>query len=252
LKSLSIVFLLSITFIAKASDGEIRWGVKGGFTIGSFNSDIGPWKDYMALYLTGNSEPFEIAARGGICGGLVMNYSMSDFFSLYSELLYSPKGSAYERVSRDVMQVSQSGGTRPQKDKVKYALDYIELPLGISMTPHRRFNFKLGIAPAFNVSSRIKSSYWKEDNNDRMNEPPFNNIPGTPVKQEYDKMDFDYAKSVIFSAAFELNYNVSDGYIFVNISQSLGDVYSIEELNGYNMKTRNTVVSIGYTFLLPE
>lgn len=253
LKSLFIILLLLITFFAKASDGEISWGLKGGFNFGFFNSDIGPWQDVNALYLTGNTEPFYVSARMGICGGLVINYTMNDVFGLYTELLYSPKGSTYERENMNVIQVSQSGASTPTKDIIKYALDYIELPMGISISPHRRFNFKLGIAPAFNVSSRIKSSYWEEENNnDLINQPPFNNVPGTPVKQDYEKIKFDYAKSVICSASFEINYNIRVGYCFLNFSKIIGDVYDIAEMNGYNMKTQNTVISIGLAYILPQ
>ncbi|WP_289054429.1 outer membrane beta-barrel protein [Carboxylicivirga marina] len=247
---LSIILLLSINFLVKASDSEIKWGIKGGLNFGFFNSDIGPWKDVNALYLTGNTVPFDISVRMGIGGGLVMNYTFNDAFGLYTELLYSPKGSTYQRDNLNVVQVSQSGANTPTKDIVKYALDYVELPLGISISPHRRFNFKIGLAPAVNVSSRIKSNYWKEDkNNDLVNEPPFNNVPGTAVKEDYEKIKFDYAKNVICSASFEINYNISDGYCFLNFTKSLGEVYDISEMNGYNMKTQNTVISVGLTYL---
>jgi hypothetical protein len=162
-KSLFILFLLSITVFIEASAAEIRWGLKGGLNFSYFNSEIGPWKDERALSLTGNTEPFYISPRVGLSGGVVMNYKIGDLFGLYTELLYAPKGSTYERESRDVLEVSQLGGSRPVQETLKYALDYIELPVGVLIQPHKRFTFKLGIAPAVNVSSRIKSNYWEVD-----------------------------------------------------------------------------------------
>jgi len=252
-KSLFVILLLLISFLPQASGEEIRWGLKGGFNFGYFNSEIGPWQDKNALSLTGNLEPFNTSPRFGISGGLVMNYTMDDVFGFYTEILYSPKGSTYQRQSMNVMQVSQNGGTTPVKEIIKYALDYIELPLGVFFQPHKRFNFKIGIAPAFNVSSRIKSNYWETDeDNDLMNEYPFNNVPGTPVEEEFDKMKFDFAKRVIFSTSLEINYNTRKGYFFLNFSRMIGNVYNMEKMNGYNMETQNNVTSIGFTYLLPD
>ena len=250
---LSFCFLLFISLSAKAFDGEIRWGLKGGLSFGYFNSSIGPWQDSNALSATGNSAPFDIASRIGICGGVVLNYALGDVVGVYTELLYSPKGSAFERENPNVIEVTESGSERPQTDRIRYALDYIELPMGVSIRPLRRFSLKLGIAPAFNVSSRLKSNYWEEDgDNDLVNKPPFNGIPGTPVKEETRRIKFDYARRVICSASFELNYNIKRGYFFLNFSQSVLDVYNIEKMNGYNMNTLNAVVSTGFTFLFPE
>ncbi len=154
----------------------------------------------------------------------------------------------------DVIEVSEHGGSRPVNETIKYALDYIELPMGILIHPHKRFTFKLGIAPAVNVSSRIKFNYWEEDDdkNDLWYGYPIDNIPGTRVKEEFDKVKFDYANRLICSTSVEINYNTRNGYFFLNFSKTMGDVYNIAELNGYNMETQNAVFSIGYAFLFPE
>jgi hypothetical protein len=81
---------------------------------------------------------------------------------------------------------------------------------------------------------------------------PTNNIPGTPVKEEYEKEEFDYANRLICSTSLEVNYNTRRGYFFLNWSQTIGDVYNISDMNGYNMETQNTTISVGYAFLLPE
>ncbi len=224
----------------KISAQEWHFGLKSGFAIGTFNSEIGPWGEDALYY------PYSQSARLGIGGGVFVNYAFNEYIGFQTELLYSPKGSTFERENPNIISINSSGGGANEKDRVKYCLDYIELPILLDVPLSRRFAVKVGFAPALNMISRMKINYWEKSNSKLKDEPPFNQINGDIVDEEYEKIDLDIAESFIVSSVLEVNYRFNNQYLFLNYYQSLTDVYEVAEMNGFNMKTKNYVVSLGY------
>ncbi|WP_075603520.1 outer membrane beta-barrel protein [Saccharicrinis aurantiacus] len=244
---IGVLCFVTHTSIAQQHFEGINWGFKLGLLNNNFDSDVGPWTDPVALKETGNSNPFQKVGNIGIQLGGFIGYDFNDYLALQADLQYTHKGEEYTRASNQVYKVYSNGGSSSEEEFIRYQLRYIELPLAIRITPIRRFSIKLGISPGFNIYSKIKYNSWIEDSNNKLlNEYPFNQMEIDAVKQETDKVDFDYASPVIISGLAELNYNMKRGFLFISYNASFTDIFSVNKLNGYNYQTTDAYVSFGY------
>ena len=57
----------------KISAQEWHFGLKSGFTIGTFNSEIGPWGEDALYY------PYSQSSRLGVGGGVFVNYAFNEY-----------------------------------------------------------------------------------------------------------------------------------------------------------------------------
>ncbi len=244
---LFVLCFLSLSSYTQASYPEFWWGVKGGLTISTFNTYIGPWSDSNALLVTGNVNPYDNYARYSVCLGGIMSYDFSEYIGVESGLLYIGKGGGYKRVNNSVITLNTNGASANEDDEITYVLNYLELPVLFTYTPIWRISLKAGVAVSVNVSSKLKYNYWTPDPDSEMNEiPPFNQIAGDVLEEKTEKIAFDFATPINISYVLEASYNTSSGYIYINYNQSISQVFVEQEINGYNYNTKNNVVSIGY------
>ena len=104
-----------------------------------------------------------------------------------------------------------------------------------------------GLSPAFNIYSKVHMNYWEPDQISNIDDVVWQGGVYTSAKEEVEKFPFDYSNKVVLNAIAEINFRICRiGFMFLNYSGSLSNIYKIEELNGYNMKTKFETITFGF------
>ena len=239
-----IILILFIVHHCYAQENKIgyRLGI-GGSTP---SKEIGPWQDPLFLNLTGNSNSFNQEGGLGFRGGLVINVYINDVLSFQPELLYTSSSITNTRANQNVI-VQIGEQIMLEEEEVTYALRYIELPLLLKYNFYKRWSILGGISPAFNIYSKIHMNYWEPNNDSGIDDIYWRGGTYTTAEEDIEKFDFDYANKILANANIELNYRVGRrGFLFLNYSGSINDIFKIDELDGYNMKCKFQTFTFGF------
>ena len=135
------IVIAAVVFAALVGDtaaaGEISYGAKVGMTLSNITQTPAGWEQDKSF-------------KGGFTGGVFLNYSLTENFSLQPELLYTQKG-VKDNLYEGFVTVDLTA-----------SFDYIELPVLAKYTfmPEKKFrpNIYGGPSVAFTMSSELEVS----------------------------------------------------------------------------------------------
>jgi len=192
---------------------EINFGAKAGLNLASF---------------TGDETGDDLKNRTGFHIGAVAEFSLSEKFSLQSELLYSTQGSKFEFI--------QSGVNFSFDNKSTIILDYITLPIMAKYYVAKGLSVEAGPQIGFLLSAE--------------EEIEFNQTIDGQTDSGFEERDIkDLISNVDFGVNFGLGYKLENGLNFVaRYNLGLTNIYDFEGSN--NFKRQNSVFqfSVGYSF----
>lgn len=217
---------------------KFRLGIKTGINISFFHSRIAAFGEDK------NSNPF---IRPSLTIGLIGKTRINDNLSLTTEFAWSGKGGAFRQPANDIITIS-SHGAEDSYYYQEFQLNYFELPAIIEINPEifdRKFSFGLGLSPMFNSNSMIKYNCYESAQASI-------DFGFVDVDEKAKKIEFDYANkfncSWIIDACFEKGEGKIKGLFGFRYSQTFFDVYSVGSLDGYNMKTKMSSISLNIGF----
>lgn len=244
---------------SKKQDTPKRYmfGLYFGINNSFFNSGVGEYGD-------DESSGYSNFIRISPFIGLRSIVKLTEVVSFQSEILFSSRGGSYIKENKSVA-FWETGkfGNEKVYYFVNYRLDYLEFPLLLNfnmskifgqylnndvntINPRKKITVAAGIAPSFNVGSSIRYNNFGEGNriNERMVE----------VKENYYVEKFDYANRFVVNSIIDIGYNIPTKYsstMVINLrwTQTTDNVYSLPELDGYNMRTDMSTVTVGICVL---
>lgn len=156
-------------------------------------------------------------SRIGFIGGAELEYQATDIFSVSAGVLYSMQGA------------KNSVSYKDNSADVTTKLDYINIPILANVYVVKGLAVKLGIQPAFNVSSKVSGSY---------------NVHGGDLTGSSDDYDIN-AKSFDFSIPVGLSYEYSNVVLDARYNWGLTKAFD-------NSDSKNSVfqITLGYKFAL--
>jgi outer membrane immunogenic protein len=193
-----IVFLIMPSFLFMNAQSKMGLGIKGGLNVNLHGFMFSEERSLVALH-----------------GGIYINYPISKFLLIQSEILLSQKG---EKWDEDIM-------------KGKYLLTYIDLPLLMRFhpTPNNAF-FNIHAGPQFSYLIRALRVYENELEDDKGKED---------IKERYKDFDIGLAIGFEFNFSFHVNFTLR----YVHGLSLVSDFY------GYDYKNYVLQLSAGYRFL---
>lgn len=224
------------------STKKFELGFMFGINRSSFNDRIGEFGDNVSVDY---QNFFRISPVVGLKGRL----KLTNTISLQPELNYNLRGGSYRLENKSVFFL---GGADDEKAYFykNYRLNYLEIPLLVSFNlgnpeaddTRLKVRLSTGLAPAINAGSSLRYNGFRTIPN---------GSPLSDVKENYRSEPFDHAEDFINSYILDLSFdfqNRSEQKMFVNIrlSKTLTDVYNVERLDRYNMRTKMTTICLAY------
>lgn len=234
---------------AQENESKFDIGFHFGVNASFFNDRIGEFGD-------NDNIDYDNFVRFSSVFGLKAKFKLSNIISIKPEINYHLRGGSYRRENNSVISFGSSGSEDVYYNK-NYRLYYAESPLLVSFNLAKLFNkevrahkvqvhFNSGIAPAVNTHSSLRYNSFRTVSN------------GTPladVDEEYQIEEFSHAEKFIWSYIAEISFDFQNGqqqnmFVNVRLSQTISDVFQIQELNGYNMQTKMTTFVLGFGLML--
>lgn len=239
---LIVLFFLAFEGFAQENKFGFRLGI-GGLTP---SQDIGPWQNASFLSVTGNSEPFNQQGGIGFRGGFLVDVYLTEIFRFQPELLFTSSSISNTRPSKNAI-VRMGEEIMLEEEEIIYALRYIELPLLLKCKVYRKWSILTGLSPSINVYSKVHMNYWEPTEGAYQEDFFWRGRTYTAAQEETEKYDFDYANKFLLNAVVEINYKLGRiGFVFLNYSGSLSNIYEVDELDGFNMESRIQSITFGF------
>lgn len=242
LTSVTFVFLSGAISLFAQTNNRVSTAIQFGLNASYFDDRIGEFGD-------GNRADYHNSVRTGTLFGFGLSFPLTEIVAVQTEINFSSRGGSFYSENSSVIAI---GGNGDEGNLVKnYRLKYLELPLLLSVNLGYLFNDKMpsgkshatfaaGIVPAFNTNSSIRYNVFKETGN--------TTGPLVDVDEDYVVKEIGNAKSPIVSGVINIGINFlikNETPAFVNFrfSKTLGNVYSVDQLGGYNMATKMGTVT---------
>jgi hypothetical protein len=239
------VFVIFFIFCSAAAEAQIYTGAKGGISIPN---------------LKGNNEQSKgYTSRKGAYGGLLANFTLTRFYSLQTEINFSPQGG--QRKGLQPVPADKLGNITLPPGTTLYAnfntntiINYIEVPVLLQYNWGNRLKYHILLGPyiSFRTESKTKTSgssllYLDENGTIPLqfngnNLPPVSFDDNTDVKNEIKKINAGAQGGVA------LSYNAGPGYVFIEgrFIRGLINVQTHTKENGKN-QTGSVIAAIGYS-----
>jgi hypothetical protein len=183
LTAFAVVLFMSLAY----AQNKIRFGAKAGINVSVFTKQIDGFGGGPQTALYG----FHKFPRFSINAGFTADINIKQNFSFTAEFLYSGQGSAY-RIKNDYVVITNNRGTTEDAyDYIRFRINSLEIPLLAKHTFYRpnKTSYALygGFAPAVNISSDTRFSYYDLDRGSPSNVPvtseseELNNVRGFNV-----------------------------------------------------------------------
>lgn len=207
------IFLTVIAVLAIGSMNaqEIKYGVKAGLNISTFNGDVAD---------------FDVKSKAGFHIGALVEIKLTDKFSIQPELLYSMQGAKTE------FSFSDEFSSASEKNDIK--LGYLNIPIMA----------KYYVAPGFSVEAGPQIGFLLS----AKNEYTAHYFIGEELSDSGERDIKDATKSVDFGFNFGAGYDFTDN-IFVQARYNLGLTSTSENaINEFDPKNGVFQLSLGYKF----
>ncbi|ASW74416.1 hypothetical protein IQ37_04960 [Chryseobacterium piperi] len=199
-KSLLFVVLLSISAISKA---QVNFGVKAGYNLSTMKFADEKLDSKSFFYL----------------GGLV-EHPLSPKVSLQGELLYTQIGG---KVGVDLVQLVGNEVVNMGITYYNYKFSQLQVPISVKYSLIPQLSASVGMNFAFNISSKVKTTFLDENTHD---------FEGLRTLNLYPFLGAEYKINKNFFVDARYNFN------FFRMSQS----------NGWPVKAGFLQAGIGYQF----
>ena len=209
-----LVALVLTSLLTKVNAQEMKWGVKAGYNMSTFKSDIDGLK-----YLPGYHF------------GAILEIKASEKLSVQPEFFYSREGAKLELEEF----VNENTGFSIDS---KLKLDYIQLPVTLKYYAFDKLSIELGPQIGYLISAK----------NDYTNTIVLDGLTSTESKTEDVKSHF---KSIDFALKFGLGYEFKNKMFFqARYTYGLSDIKNSDGEEAINSKITNQgfQFSIGYKF----
>ncbi|WP_191859789.1 porin family protein [Hanstruepera ponticola] len=186
--------LTAFVFNSTNAQMDVSFGVKGGVNFANLNGDIEDNDMKVGFHVGGVAE-------------IMFNEKMG----FQPEILYSSQGTKFEE-----------GGA-----KLKYNLDYINVPLMAKFYPTKGFNIEAGPQVGFLVSSKAKYEF----------------------NGDSETTDIEDLKSIDFGLNFGLGYKMDNGLNFgARYNLGLSNVNDADNSDDFKVSNGVIQVSVGFMF----
>jgi hypothetical protein len=244
-----LVLIILPNVISAQNPGKINMSMQVGINTSFFGNRIGP-------YGYGEASSYSNFVRFSPKIGLGVAYDINKFLSIQSELNYSAQGGSYRQENDDIFYMGGDGSEQAYFYK-NYRVNYVEIPLLLTINVSNLFNKEFpedklsvsvssGAAISFNTASTLRYNGFEESGS--------SSGPLVDVDEKYDVIEVGYGKnnlSYIFNLGLNfLLRNRIPAFVNFRYQQTLFDVYSVEQLDSYNMKTKmgTACLSFGVMF----
>lgn len=241
------VLVTGIVFSQDSKQQKVFFGVGVGGNLSFFNTGVSAYGDKK-------NDEFKGHFRLSPSIYTTVRYMLNNYSFLKTGLMFNFRGGAYIADDNNVIVTSNKGSSKGKKHR-RFLLNYVEIPLMVGYNVRKIFdkenyenrkpiNIAAGLTGAFNVSSKFKANYYKQKGS--------GSGPMVEVKEDFKSFDFDHANSFLMNAIVEISF-LSDNIggvnseVTVRYNQSLGNVYNVKQLNGYNFETTMGTITLGIT-----
>jgi len=243
--STSSPLIIVFIFLSHITAAQLDIGVRVvGLQFSSFTNKIG-------MYTDKQNKLYKNKTSFGALGGLSVKYNLHTRSYIHVELLYSMRG---ERYSYNTSQLDGSPVVSFLGDSdadieyyIEYRTNYIEIPImycidlshGSDFPVH--FFLSSGLSTGINVSSKLHQNSFKVRS------------PGwgySAIDEDVKKTDIPSANKFLLNFIGDLEAEVNRGrrikfFFFARYNSSLTNVYTSQESDPQNMKTRLNSFSFG-------
>ena len=244
-------FVIGCQFLVQAQDSskKLKVSLQFGMNISSFSKRIGPYGD-------GESDFYREFQRFSPKAGIGLHYSISQVYSIHTELNYATQGGSYRMKADDIVDIyDDSNHAYFYKN---YQVDYFEIPLiftvNLESLLHKDYDPKkafatvsTGLAYSVNTISRLRENGFEEKGN--------SSGPYTSVREEYEVQEIGYGQNNIsYLFDFGINFYIKDvpSFVILRYQRTMRDVYRIDELNSDNMKTKMGTFLVSFGVMLTD
>ncbi|MCF7559015.1 PorT family protein [Sabulilitoribacter multivorans] len=218
--NIAISLLTLIGGLQTISAQKTGFGIKGGYNLSNLSTDLSGMKDISGFHI----------------GGL-LEYRVSNKFSIQPELLYSLEGGKYSISYSE----SNEDGEFVLKAKEEITLGFINLPVTAKYYLKDRFSVETGIQFGYVVSAKSEYDFFMEADGDITSTSGERNIKGD-VKSLNTSLNFGLGYELKNKMLFQARYNLG----LTNLDKSF-DSMDDEDFIG-KVKSKGVLISIGYKF----
>lgn len=235
------LFLLFAALISDAQHSKLKLSMKFGITASILTNDVGPFDKSAPGYYDNGYKKY---LRPSAMGGLGLCYTLSEKFSVSTELIFNTRGGAYRKPSSGVVIIG-SQGTEKAYDYFKFVVDFVELPFIArydlsNINSSTSFIIYGGFSPGIAINKRAVVTGYSGNNN-------------SPIAEQVSNAeDLNYVRAfnLFPQAGFELGGKNSrkKHQFFADLRFSLSalSVFSQSEYpDGSNMNTRTGSAAFG-------
>ena len=218
--NVAIVLLTFFGGLYSTSAQTTDFGVKGGYNLSNLSTDLSGMKDKSGFHI----------------GGL-LEYKISDKFSIQPELLYSVEGGKYSFSYSE----SNEDGDFVFKAKENVTLGFINLPVTAKYYLKDRFSIEAGIQLGYLVSAKSDYDFFMDLDGDITSDSGEQNIKDD-VKSFNTSLNFGLGYELKNKMFFQARYNLG----LTNLDKS-EDSMEDEDYLG-KIKSKGFLFSVGYKF----
>lgn len=219
------------------TEKKLHVGFRVGLNGSGFNDRIGPYGE-------GQKEDYRQAARFSFMFGGAASYHFVPAIALQVEALFDSRGEKYKAEAPWGVTVGTSNGSKDAQYEKMYALNYLSFPVVAKINSKELFHLDSewsiclsgGIAPAINVSSTYRYNSFVAN-------PGAN--PGAGNSKEETATDrFNYARKYVNNGLVGIAMEHEGFFIELRYAKTLGTIYKVDQLDGYNMKATMTTIGV--------
>lgn len=235
-----ITLLIAVLFLTASAYGQVSVGPKGGVNFSKviFGDFDEQWTE------------FDDPLHTGFNAGIGADFGINDNFSLYTELIWTQKGTEYEAAGVVNDPLVGSVNTRTETD---VTLNYIELPLLLRLKVGGMAKFYLNAGPTVGywINGSVDSHTDSQDFESEIEIKDRDEITGTETgtvlaNEDVNRLEFGGA---VGAGTF---FDLQKGKINIDLRYGIGFTPFFENNEGNDDTWRNSVLSIslGYFFEL--
>lgn len=243
------LFVFNLSFsqdddVNQESVSKVTFEIGAGANISLFNTEISEF----GASTNNEFEPF-IRVAPSIYGHVKYKFAENAF--LKSGLILNFRGGAYVADDNSVLIISSEGSGNAKKNRI-FRVNYLEIPFLVgydlrnvfdveNSKNYKPINLAVGLTGGFNLSSDFRYNYYRSASGSGA---------FSDAKERYETTKFDFAESFLMNTLVEVSFVVeelkgADFWLYIRYNQSLGDVYTIDQINGDNFKTKMSTFTLG-------
>ncbi len=219
--NVAIVLLTLIGGLQTVCAQKTEFGIKGGYNLSSLSTDLSGMKN-----------------KSGFHAGVLVEFKISEKFSIQPELLYSLEGGKYSINYA----YSDEDGDFSIRAKEDIKLGLINLPVIAKYYIVDRFSVEVGPQIGYLVSAKSDYDFHMESDGESLSDAGEENIKDN-MKSIVTSLNFGLAYQLKNNMFFQARYNLG----LTNLGKPVGPIEDGDNYFG-EVKNYNFQFSVGYKF----